>query len=174
MAEEKSPAVDTAKNLTQSNDNIHVLKSGVRVRIVPVSATLIDEVTSQVKEPEVPIWHNPDKDRDEPNYADPNYIRATEDANRRRGIAGMDAMVMFGVELPDGMPEDRNWLRKLQIMDSRGMVNLDPYDLEDPIDLEFLYKRYILADTDLLDKITKVSGMSPEAIEAAEDSFPSN
>lgn len=171
-----SPAVETAKYLEQRDRDIDsvVLPSGDRIKVTPVSATLIDEVVSRVEDPEIPTWHNPDKDRDELNPNDPKYLRALQVAERQRGVAAMDAMVMFGVELIDGVPDSETWLKKLQKMEKMGRLDLSSYDLSDPIDVEFLYKRYILSDANLLNMISKASGIASEDVERAERSFQSN
>lgn len=169
---ESSPAVDVAKKVESRNqERIVSLPGGVEARIVPVSAALVDEVTSSVKDPDVPILHDDDRDRDFPNPDDPIYTKALEDASRKRGIAAIDAMVMFGVELVDGLPEDDAWLKKLVYMSKRELVNLDGYDLEDDLDLEFLYKRYVAITPNVLSIITEMSGISGADIEAAEESF---
>ena len=171
-----NPAVQTAKYLGERDreERIHTLRNGVRVKVFPVSATLIDEVVSRVEDPEVPIFHNPDKDRDEPNPNDPQYLKALAKADKQRGIAAMDAMVMFGVQVVDGIPAPETWLTKLQMMDRMKRLDLSVYDLTNEIDVEFLYKRYILADAELLDIVGKESGMIAEDVERAERSFPSD
>lgn len=148
------------------------LPTGVKALIMPVSASLISEVTGSVKTPVVPIWHNEDKGRDEPNPSDPAYMEALEDMERERGMAAIDAMIMFGVELVDGLPQDDGWLKKLKYLEKRGRLVLEGYDLNDSMDLEFLYKRYIAVDSSVLEMITEASGVSPEEIDLAESSFP--
>lgn len=176
MSSNPSPAVDAAKSISNrdGNDNVLTLPSGDRIKIIPVSATLIDEVVSRVDDPEVPIFHNPDKDRDEPNPNDPKYLRDVAAAERKRGIAAMDAMVMFGIDLIDGVPPKDQWLKKLKVMEKMGHVNLSAYDMDDPIDREFLYKRYILSDANLLNMIGRASGVAAEDVQRAERSFPSD
>jgi len=119
MSQNKSAAVKVAKEATLDATREVNLSTGVRAKLRPVATTLIDEVASRIKDPEVPMWHNPDKDRDEPNPNDPKYIAAKEEADRQRGIAVIDAVVMFGVELLDGVPDD-GWLGKLQYLETAG------------------------------------------------------
>lgn len=172
----KSPAVDVAKDMSarDGNNRIFEVEPGVRVRLRPVSASLIDDVTSRIPEPDVPMWHNKDKDRDEPNPSDPGYLIALEQMNRKRGIVAMDAMVMFGAELVDGLPASDEWLRKLKWMERHNMIDLSGYDLDDELDREFVYKRYVAVTPDLLAKISEVSGISSQEVERAEKSFPSS
>jgi hypothetical protein len=170
-----SVAVSVAKQLNSKDGDGHiVILKGIRVRLSPVAATLIDEVTSRIKDPDVPIWHDPDKDRDMPNPLDPQYVKDVSEASRLRGVAAMDAMCMFGAELLDGMPEDDTWLKKLRYMAKRGMVNLDNYDLDDELDQEFLYKRFILVDNETLMAIGKMSTLQTDEVAKAEESFPGN
>lgn len=173
---DKNPAVESAKFLAGRGDEeiISTTSGGIRVRLVPVSATLIDEVVSRVKDPDVPMWMNPDKNREEPNPSDPNYLKELAEADRKRGVAAMDAMVMFGVELIDGVPEDKKWLSKLRLMEKRGQIDLDLFDVNDPIDLEFLYKRFIVVDAGLLSAIGRLSGVQGEEVARAEASFQGN
>ena len=172
-----SPALDVAKKLAQGADGITILPNGVKVRINPVGAALISDVTSKIKDPEVPLWPNADKpDREgkprmEANPDDPHYAVLLEEANQKRAIAMIDTMVMFGVELVDGVPDDDAWVKKLRFMEKRGMLDLSGYDLDDPFDREFLYKRYVLVDNNVVGLITDASGLSSEDVKRAEESF---
>lgn len=176
MSDAKNVAVEVAHDVaTESGGNeIVTTVTGVRLKLVPVSTALIEEVTSRIEEPPVPMWHNEAKNRDEPNPDDPTYLKAVEKVGRDRGIAVMDAMCMFGVELVDGMPEDASWLKKLLFMEKRGQVNLKNYDLEDPLDLEFLYKRYVVVDNEIIGRVSDISTLTPESIERAEGRFRGN
>lgn len=177
MADEKiSPAVKAAKNTgseDQEDKNILTLPSGVRVRINPVSPALIDEVTSYVKLPEVPVFVNEEYDppREEPNPSDPDYLRAIEDAESERLAASIDALVMFGIDLIDGIPEEDDWIKKLQFLEKRDRIDLSVYDFNDPYELEFAYKRLVAMDGDLITRISGLSGVSKEDVEDAEESF---
>jgi hypothetical protein len=169
------PVVEVAKQMKGIGaEKIVTLSDGNRAKILPVSAALIDAVTSRIKDPEVPMWHNPERDADEPNPSDPKYLKGLENANRQRGIAAIDAIVMFGVELVDGVPEDGTWLKKLKYMAKHGQLDLSEYNLEDAEDIEFLYKRYIIADNDLITMVSEASGLTPEDEAAASKSFPGN
>lgn len=166
-------AVEVAKEIASQNnsDGTRTLSTGVRVRIHPVSTALLDEVANRIKDPDVPMWHNEDKGRDEPNPNDPTYNRQLADANRQRGVAVMDAMVMFGVELVDGVPETDEWLTKLRYLEKRGQIDLSSYDVKDPLDKEFLYKRYIAVDNETLSMIGQMSTFTQEDVSKAEANF---
>lgn len=169
----KNPAIEAAREINSRQHPTYVDTAyGVRLQLVPVSASLIDDVTSRVPDPEIPVWYNEKKERDEPNESDPNYLREMEEAGRLRGIAAMDAMIMFGVELPDGLPQEDKWLRKLKFMEKRGLLDLNDYDLDDTEEREFLFKRLVAVSGNLITKISELSGISGEEVERAKESFP--
>lgn len=174
--EVSTAVVDVAKKAekkARGEDNIITLPTGERAKLMPVSATLISEVTSHIKEPEVPTWFDENKQREVPNPNDPDYLKAVEAADRARGLASLDALIMFGVTLLDGMPEDDSWLNKLKFMERRGQLDLSSFDLKDPLDKEFLYKRFIAVPVYIATRVGQLSGVSDEEVLKAEESFPS-
>lgn len=171
--EKKSPALEVAKDRASEGMQERVLSTGVRVRLGSVSATLIEEVSSRIPYPDVPMWHNEAKERDEPNPGDPKYLDEVAQVDRDRGIAAMDAMILFGVELLDGVPDDDTWVTKLRFLEKRNMLDLGEYDFQDEMDREFLFKRYVAIGAADLDLVGEMIGVSEEAIAAAAESFPS-
>jgi len=166
----KSPALEVAKEQDEQ-DGSTVLSTGVRARMIPVAASLISEVASRIKDPEVPMDYIEEKDRSEPNPDNPEYLRQLAEVTAKRGTVSLETMVMFGVELIDGLPEDDAWLKRLQFLEKRGNIDLSGYDLEDPMEREFIYKLYIaVGSTDII-AIAKMSGISPEEVEQAAESF---
>ncbi len=163
--------VQTAKNIEKKSVEV-TMSTGVRAEIKTVAASLIDMVTSQISEPEVPMEHNPDKDRDEPNPQSPKYINEVKAYNKARGEAAIEAMIMFGVVLLDPIPPKSEWLDKLQFLEKRKRLDLSKYDLEDPIDLEYLYKSLIAVGKPDLMRVMKSANISTEAMANAEKSFP--
>lgn len=139
------------------------LSTGVRAKLTPVSAALIEKVTSKIKDPEIPIQEIPEKGTKEPNPFHPQYLKDMEEAEANRAMAGLDAMVMFGVELLDPIPADGKWLKKLKFLG----IDLSEYDLEDDMALEFLYKRFVAVGNDDLVHIGELSGISRQAVEEA-------
>lgn len=166
----KDPVAEVAKQTL--GDDVVLLKSGVRVRLKPVPAPLIDAVVEKIKEPEIPMWFNEARGKDEANPMDPQYVKDLADVDRRKGLAAIDAMAMFGVQLVDGLPPDSEWLDSLQKMESMDLLDLSMYDLEDPIIKELVFKKFVAVTTDVLQTVTSMSGISTEDVEAAEDSFP--
>jgi len=133
----ENPVVQVAKEGdAPDEERIRTLRSGVRVKLNPVPDMLVQRVMSKIKKPKVPMWYNPDKERQEPNPQDPDYQDAVRVAEEERGIAAMDTSIMFGAELVDGLPDDRSWIRKLRYM---GIE----VDEDDEFELEFAYLKYI-------------------------------
>eukprot|EP00919_Chromeraceae_sp_WS-2016_P030391 GHVR01072123.1.p1 GENE.GHVR01072123.1~~GHVR01072123.1.p1 ORF type:complete len:176 (+),score=31.97 GHVR01072123.1:438-965(+) len=172
MSEQKNAALTVAKMADKTDDGIVTLSTGVRARLVPVATGVLEAVKSQIVDPPVPMWMNPEKEREEPNFNDPEYNRALTDNTDRRGTAVMDALIIFGVELVDGIPDSAGWLSGLKMMERLGHLDLSAFDLDDPLDLEFLYKKHkavAAADYGLL---TNLAGLTGEVIAEAEDTFP--
>jgi hypothetical protein len=166
MNETTNAIVEVARSTREETDTggIVTLSTGVRVKVHAVAASLIDQVTAKIHDPDPPKWYNEDKGREEPNYSDPVYIRDLGEAERARGIAAMDALIMFGFELVDGVPEDDIWVKKLDML---GVEIDSGNDLE----VEFAYKKYIASSTGDITLVTAKSGISAEDVEAAEKSF---
>lgn len=169
----KSPAIELAKQERNEDKNILTLSSGVRVRIKPVSGWLIDDVVNRVKNPRIPTWYNPDREREEDNPNDPQYLADMSDARGQRLNAMLDTVVLFGMELVDGMPEDESWLRKLQRLEKLGHIDLSAYDLGDEVDREFVYKRrFAISNATDLVTVRQRCSVSEEDVVIATDSFP--
>ena len=155
----------------EEGDDIRILETGVRVRLRPVAAFLISDATALIPDPDVPTWHNHDKERDEPNPNDPAYLKGLAEARHRRVQAANDTLVMFGVELLDGLPEDESWLKQLCWLEKRGKLDLSSYDLDDELDKEFLFKRYIALTSKDFQRIGRLTHLTTEDITDAEASF---
>lgn len=166
------PTVRVAKAARALDGGIVTLRSGVRARIRPVSAKLLDEVSATVPEPQVPKQYIEAKDREEFNPLDPNYLRDVREANKQRGIRITEALVMFGVELVDPLPEKEGWLPKLRFLEKRGSVDLSVFDLEDPLDLEFVYKTLIAVSSADLTYVAMASGLTEPEVALAIAGFP--
>lgn len=170
--EVKERAKELARRDGLGEDHVHVLSTGVRVLLKPVSSMLIEDMRAAIPIPDVPIWHNEDKGRDEENPNDPKYLQAVQDAQARRGAVTLDALALFGVDLADGMPEDDTWLKKLKMLERLGHLSLRNYDLEDTFEREFLYKRWVAisqADYGLL--MTLASSVPASEVRRARRSF---
>lgn len=181
MTEKKkaSPAVLMAKAVRPAETKPVLMSTGYYVRIKPVSASLIDGAQSLIPDPEPPTVWIEAKDRAEVNTSDPAYLRALERADVARAVAASDAMIMFGVELVNEKGEDVSvpdglWMDKLLLMDRLGTIDLKQYDLEDPIDKEFLFKKYIVIAAPDFPLIALASGVKEEDVENALRTFQDN
>lgn len=161
-----NPVVKVAKknSARKNEDGIVILSTGVRAKITPVSGSLIEEVTSRFKPPKVPMWLNPDKEREEPNPNDPEYQEALREATRAQAVAANDTLVMLGVELVDPLPEDDIWIKKLKFL---GIE----VDADDPFQVEFAYKKYVACAAIDLIEIGRRTGINEEAIAEAVAAF---
>lgn len=166
----RSPAVEIAKGQEKPN-TITVLSTGVRARLLPVPAPLLDQIGEMIPDPEIPVQYIEDKDRHEPNPYDPEYLKKLREAYRARAKASLDAFVMFGVELAEEIPPDSEWVPKLRFMERRGALDLSGYDLSDQVDREFVYKMFVAVGNADLIRISALSGVSQEEVRRAADSF---
>lgn len=160
------PVVEAAQEQGDvETDAVRVLSTGVRVRLRSVSASLIDEVRARIKDPDVPVVHDEEKDRDLRNPNDPGYLRGLEEAEERRGRASTDAMIMFGVELVDPVPEDDEWIGRL------ALIGIE-VDTSNKFAREFAYKKYIAVGTpDLPEVFTASSPVTGEGVAKAMAGF---
>jgi len=170
----KSPAPEVAREraLAVNPDEVVTLSTGVRARIVPVPSSLLDAVSARIKEPIPPMQFVESKNRDEPNPLAPDYIKAIADANRQRGLATIEALLMFGILLEEGVPPDAEWRPKLDYMVRRGHLDLSAYDLSDPFDREYVYKAYVAVAQPDVNRLMIACGLLQEEVRAAVRSFP--
>lgn len=177
VQKDAAPAVKLAKDLDERKKQDYVrLSTGYWARIMPVSASLIDGAQALVPDPEPPeVWIE-EKGRTEINPSDPAYLRALDRAEVRRAVAAADAMVLFGVEMVDENGDQietpgGDWLKKLQLMHRVGTIDIGAYDLEDPIDLEFLFKKYVAVAAPDFPLISLASGVREEDVDRAVATF---
>lgn len=171
-----NPAVEAVKALDASKTGPGevTLSTGVRVNLRPVPAWLVQETQNHIPDPPVPVWRNPDKDRDEPNPADPTYLAELKQAEARRAEAGTDVLVLYGVELVDGVPPDEEWLPRLRFLAKRGLFDLSEYDLADPLERAFVFVKFVAMGNDDWALLGKVAGLSGEDVDRAVKSFRGN
>lgn len=163
--------IEVARDQADSEqDNIFEVE-GYVIRIKAIPLAVISDVTSRIPEPEIPVWHNPEYDRDEQNPNDPAYLKAKAQVDQKRGEAMIDSTVMFGIELVNGVPPTEEWLPKLRFMEKRGQINLSSFNLDDPLELEFVFKRYIIGNIALINFIQGMSAVAPEDVEKAGKPF---
>ena len=131
----------------------------------------MQEALRSIKHPTVPTWINPDKNREEENPNDPEYLDALVEYSHQRSQVIEEVAFMFGLELVDAVPEPGDLDRNLQWLARKGRIDLTGYDLSDPVDREFLYKKHCaLAQSDW-GIIGRLMGVSPEEVDAAAETF---
>ena len=159
----------STKKVESGDANTRTLNSGVEVRISRVGQLLIDDAVNRVEEPKVPLVFSEDHQRDIENPNHPNYLIDMAAYERRQSQAAIDAAVLWGIELVEGLPEDEEWLRKLVFYSKRGHIDLSEFDLEEEFDQKYLYKRYIALDADELSDLLPlmISGVTEEDVQKA-------
>jgi len=86
--------------------------------------------------------------------------------------ATRDALLVFSLELMDGVPQAGEWLERLRFLERRGHIGLDEYDLDNPLDLEYLYKKHVaMGDENDWMLLNTTGRVTPEEVARAEDSF---
>lgn len=151
-----------------------VERYGVRARLVPVPEGVIEDVERRIPDPTVPIILIEEEGTEHENPNDPAYLKALEDAQHQRGVAIIEALCLFGVELLEGLPEDDKWRRQLEYYAKRGHIDLSWVDWEDDMEREFVFVRYVFLTVEIMQYLTRVSRMTPEELSRAEASFQSD
>lgn len=159
------------------------LSTGYEVIVHPVSQVTIQDAQSLIKDPPVPRILDDGRaifDDKDPEYLNgienpdhPHYTISLRQANDKRGMAVVDIILIKGVEIVGGVPEDDDWLDELQFMAKRGLISLDGFDLTNKFDRAFLYKRHIVVGTEADWQIVMAAamGVKEEDIERAMASF---
>jgi hypothetical protein len=165
-------AIEVAREIQEAGDSSDILYvDDYAIRVKPIPAAIITDVTNRIAEPPVPTWYNKEYDREEANPNNPEYVRAKEDVARKRGEAMIDATIMFGMELVDGVPPAEEWMPRLQFLSKRGQLDLDQYDLNDQLEREYVFKRYVIGNIALITYIQTISSVVPEDIGKAAAPF---
>jgi len=165
-------AVTKLAHEVRDEDEFQLLSTGYWAKIVPVGATLIQEASRSVQDPPIPVVRD-EVQGDIENPMDPNYARAMEAAEARRETVATDTIIFFGVKLRDPIPPKEEWLKLLQWREKKGTLDLSSYDLDDELDLELMFKKYIAVGTMDLIRIGAMAGLQQGDVEAAMASFKS-
>lgn len=168
-----NPAVEASR---EKDTGGRELANGTRVHISTIPQLLIDDAVRRVKRPEVPYVMDEGKGYEIPNESDPRYLAALDEHAEAQAAAAVDAVILWGIELAEGLPPDEEWLPKLHFYAKRGHVDLSGYDLDNEFEKAFVYKRYIaLSARDIGELLPEmISGVTEEDVEAAKASFQSN
>lgn len=164
---------DADADRTEDGKRIFTLSTGVRITMNPVNPAVITEILARIQPPEIPeVWIET-KGRKEKNPLDPGYLAKMELWAGERANAIMEAFVLTGVELLDGLPEDTTWLRRLQMLERHGRLDLSIYDLDDDFDLAFLYAKNVAMGPRDWEGVFSAFNVTPSGVRTAEDTFQS-
>lgn len=108
-------AADTFNEVEAADAETVTLRSGLRLRLKPVPAWLVQKAATSIPKPSVPRVHIEDQDRWEDNPADPGYATDLAMWEAKTIEAGINVLLSMGTEidaLPDGMepPDSDGWL----------------------------------------------------------------
>jgi hypothetical protein len=153
-----------------------VLSNGTKIRITPVSPFLLRKAIENVPEPDVPMWHNPDKDRDEPNPIDPDYIKALEKYKEATGqlttygfLAGVHVMELGEYKHP---LDSDDWV------DECRLLGVEPTTKGALRKIDWLQYHVIESAEDLTDIIVQAAAsgglVSEEDVQLAASTFQPN
>lgn len=126
--------------------------------------------------PTPPMFYNPNKNRDEPNPADPDYLAALEEHQVDFLLGVIDFAILKGtyvIEKPDEIEDldGEDWLEELEYL---GITIPKSKKLR-----YLLWVKYVAAITDedqkeLLSQSTSLLGVSEAAVEQEMSKFPSD
>jgi hypothetical protein len=172
---EEFDGVNEVEKATVDPSKPIITSKGVQIRVQAIPNMMMAEARRKIKPPKVPTYYNADKDVQEENPNDPEYIANMQEYNTRVGTMGATAMLAFGTEIVGSLPAD------VQPVESQGWSD----DLHEILDVDVpaggkgryaaWLRLYVLSDQDLTDVMTAVgraSGIVREAeVEEAQDSF---
>lgn len=150
---------------------------GVIIKVRAMPNMMMAEARRKIKPPKVPTYYNKDKDVQEENPLDPEYVAAMQEYNTRVGTMGATAMLAFGTEVLH-LPSD------VQPAESNGWSD----DLKEILEIDVpeqgkgryaaWLRLYVLSDPDLtavMQAVGRASGIVRESeVEEAADSFRSD
>lgn len=150
------------------------LRNGIVLKLSPVPPLAIREAAILTPPPRVPMWISPDKEREEPNPNDPDYLAALDRYSAEQSFRVADTIHLLGTAIehvPDGIdrPEDDGWIDRL---DSLGIK----------VDRDNPHKRYLSwlrlyaysskVDISMVTALTtRLSGVTEEEVQRAAASF---
>ena len=87
------------------------LSNGIVLALRPIPPGIIERALARLEKPKVPRWKNPDKDVEEENPGDPEYVAAVEAYQLHRNETAANTLLLVGTavkEIPEGLhgPEE--------------------------------------------------------------------
>lgn len=175
--------------LDPNDKTLYHCQSGVKIRLKSVSSVLTEKRGSSIPVPKVPMhrWRVEGEavDREEPDYANPDYMAAIKDYNQRVSYVVTGTYLLFGTEiisLGDVEPcESEVWSRRLGNKATWGEDALDiPPDDDEHHDARYILwlTHVVLRDIEykqVLDQIQILGGVVGEdLVQTAMRSFRSD
>ena len=174
VAAKAAVAQKESKTNKKTQDDIVVLASGIRVRYRPVGANAIREFQANIPDAVPPTFTDPATGKEQPNPASPSYMANQKLVDEERTSAAMNALMLGGIELVDGMPDrDEALLDRwefLKLISEEEAIFAKKNDTA----YELYYKKYVVADANVITQLGQLAGVTQEMIAEARDSFPSN
>lgn len=156
---------------------VYTTSTGVRLRIRPVPSLAVMAASRALPVPQIPTFHNEQKNRDEPNPVDPTYLQALEERKVREGEVTTDAYLANGLTVLEPLPDDVEpaqsevWAEGIELLGvavpANGFARRVAW-----------LKYYVLSDDDLMEimKLIAVAGgvVTEQQVTDAVDSFRSD
>lgn len=172
---------DHSYGVDSDDSSIYHTRSGVTLKLKPVSQMLVTKRGQSILIPEPPMVTD-DRGREEPNLASPSYAKALREYDEKVAYVTMGTLLLFGTEvigdLPPDVPplQDKSWSDRLE-----NKVTWGEQAMEIPTDPDGRYIFWmgyiVLRDieaTEISTQIRVLGGMVPEqAVREAQDSFRS-
>lgn len=151
------------------------LSSGVVLACKPVPPLAMREVAIHVPPPAVPTWHNPDKDREEPNPNDPAYIKAVENYQAEQLFKVTEVIMLLGTEIKSTPPDiiaytSDDWLGPLTVL---GVIVDEP---KNKWERYLMWLRFYACKTqsdvaNIIGRVVAVSGVTEVEVQRAAAAF---
>jgi hypothetical protein len=158
-------------------DTVIITQRGVKLKIKPVPSMLIVDATKRIREPEVPMFHNTQKDRDEPNPADPKYLQALQDYKLQINDITQLAYLGNGVSIIEPLPDDVCPIQDDEWVETVQLVGVDVPSNGAARRIAWL-RYYVLSDQDFGDVLKSIAiaggSVTEEQVAEAEASFRDN
>ena len=157
------------------DDNLIRLSTGVILKSNPFPRTMLADIVRKFPEPKVPMFYNEDKERDEENPNDPDYIEAVKKYQFDLTFALVDLGICYGTSIKE-LPKDIDNPYSSDWVDTCNALGL-----EVPANKKLRYLKwvkYIAAPEEkdieaIADKVLASFGTRESQVEKALETFPS-
>lgn len=152
------------------------VSNGIILGIKPVPPFVTRAALSKVNKPLIPIVRIEEKDREEANPNDPNYLSALEDYQAARLAIFADVLMLKGTEVkfvPEGRshPDDNDWVEEL------AFVGIEVPESKPARYLSWIKFHVLETERDiayLTAMLVRSSGVTESEVQRAIETFRSN